>query len=284
MMTQRPIRRRLTRPQRLLRGLRQINKYAVGSALAALIGCVPPNNAMKISPDGRYLVLPYTEDGVGIGEKPARVVVIDLENNSASLAHAQLQGTFLWFDRAGDTTCFMKSESADGRTTSSVIVIHGLDKRVIENAMFPSLSSDGRMLAAVTSAEGEQRLMVHDVANNKTTILDVQADLADMSPDGKHIVCIRGDLNEPHDKTFEIHVVDSDGRNDRRLTTMNPNTESLFDPQWIDNQRIMFVDRRPEHGDDEEVFTIDLEGTVNVITSNDLDDRYPQFIGEGRFL
>ena len=81
-------RRRLTRPQRLLRGLRQVHKYAMGSALVALIGCVPPNNAMKLSPDGRYLVVPYTRLGVGIGEEPARVVVIDLENDSASLAHA----------------------------------------------------------------------------------------------------------------------------------------------------------------------------------------------------
>lgn len=278
MMTHRHRSRRgMTRRFRLLRGLRHMHKYAVGSALAAIIGCVPPNNAMKISPDGRFLVVPYTEAGVGIGEKPARVVVIDLENNSASLARADLQGTFLWFDRAGDTTVFM-----EGLENSKVVILHGLDQMKLDGAMFPSLSSDGRWLAAM---QGEEGLIVHDVVQKQTTRIVMSGELPDLSPNGERILYLKNALNHKgFDDPIDLHIIDRDGSNDRLLTTIHVSSESLFDPQWIDDERIMFVGRTAETGEDEEVFVVDLEGKVTVITNNDLDDRYPQFIGDNKYL
>lgn len=272
-----------TRVQRILRGLRTIGKYSTTPAVALMLGCVPTTNLISVSPDGRYVAVPVNEQtGVSVMlEQQSKFAVIDLQTGKARLIDHTTQSPF-WLSNAKDTVVCTTFASDEG----SILIMRGDKARTIDKAVLPSVSDDGRYVVYTAWANSnddpaEGKLMLYDTQQEKTADLHTTGAFADISPDGKRILFAVQDKAEGDD-AYELHVMDRDGKNVKRIANMKPKKGPLFAPRWAGNDAVVYRTVTQHTGADTELFLTDLKGDTQQLTANDLDDINAQMIDENR--
>ena len=82
---------------------------------------------------------------------------------------------------------------------------------------------------------------------------------------------------------FEIYVMDTDGKNPRRLTD-NPALD--WHPSWSPNgKRIVFSSEKGDSGWDIDIYVIDADGgNLRKLTNNRLIDNYPSWSPDGEHI
>ena len=284
-------RAKLTRIERLLRGLGLAGRYGSPAVVAAMLGCVPEMQQISISPDGRYVVVaagsngafvPYFDSSSGQGTMP-HLVVLDLKE-SAVAASVALSKPAFWLSNVGQTAVFLSDEGE-----KAVVVLHTGEGKThrIEDATLPSLSHDGKRLVYSKSPGSTSNmtgdLMLYDIATDKTTDLKAKGGYGQISPDGKRVLFAQRDA-ESDDAKWTLAVINIDGSGRKEISKIDPETGKLFVPRWVDDGSVIYRTRTEKSPGDGELFVSDLSGKVEQITDTDEDDVNPQVIGAGRIV
>ena len=160
----------------------------------------------------------------------------------------------------------------------------GEERELVASGSWPDVGPDGRLLytAPVPGRPWYiQRLWVSEPDGTRARDVTPRgfdsASEATWSPDGNRIafVVASGDLSAeaPEDWNEEVYVMDADGSNPRRLTTMPGNDH--WPPSWSPNgQRLVYAaDGVPASG---EVATVNIETLeVSLLTDDDAHDLFP---------
>ncbi len=114
-------------------------------------------------------------------------------------------------------------------------------------------------------------------ADSISAITRVDDEYPSWSPDGKKIAF----QSNRQSKNFQLYVMDSDGKNLRRITFNNNEDET---PVWSpDSSRILFS--RYTEGDNNEMFFINPEGTGEIqLTDHPLRDGHAKFSRDGNTI
>ena len=161
----------------------------------------------------------------------------------------------------------------------------------------PSWSPDGKRIVFFSNRDGhvmggiptfEIYVMDADGKNQQRLTNDPNDDRSpSWSPDGERIAFMSN--RDGHFiggiPTFEIYVMDADGKNQQRLTN-NPHGD--WDPSWSpDGKRIVFSSRRDRHfigdfGITEEIYVMDNDGgNLQRLTENCQNDLSPSWSPDG---
>ena len=273
-----------TRLERILQGMWQPGKYTLPTVALALAGCFPSTNSIGLSPDGRFLVLPMNSRGANVSiSGKSHLVVYDLKTDTAR-AMDPFDASPFWIDVGTDVIAY--SYFVDGKSASpQVAVVSGKTTKVFDSALFPTVSNDGRYVVFAQNPDSKDKLtgslIRYEVKTGKTHDLGIQAGIADISPDGKRLVCLTRT-----DKKWTLELADIDGKNRKALTGIDWNfdKDSFIVPRWIDNQKFMYRTRSAATGPDHELFIRTLDGKVEQVTANDLEDLFPQMVGDDRVV
>ncbi len=282
---------KLSRIERLLRGLGLASRYGSPAVIAAMLGCVPEMQQISISPDGRYVVVPATAQGGFVPHFDSstdqnavpRLVVVDLKDNTV-VANLVLTKPALWISNVGETAAFLSEEGG-----KSIVVIHtgGGKTHRIEDATLPSLSHDGKRIVYSKTSGGTNEitgdLMLYDIAADKTTDLKVKGGYGQISPDGKRVLFAHRD-GDGDDSKWTLSVIAIDGSGKKEISRIDPETGKLFVPRWVDDGSVIYRTRTDKSPTDGELFVSDLAGKVEQITDTDEDDVNPRIVGPGRIL
>ena len=145
----------------------------------------------------------------------------------------------LEINRAGTAALFVESTPSD-----RFGVISTADGSVtLINGSAPGFSGDGERLTYVSAADGQWRLMIAPSADPAKAVA-VRAGIAPLdapalSPDGDRVAF---QIMRQYD--WELHVIDSDGTNERRLTTEVQHDRS---PRFLTRERLLGVMGEPRH-------------------------------------
>lgn len=275
---------RRSRIERILYAVQHGSKYAAAPALGMMLGCIPNMRPLSVSPDGRYAAVPYMDEDQTAGGP--LVAVIDLKTSAIRLVRQSPENHW-WYSNTQDMVVSFNPDAEQ----PFVRVMSGDEVRTINNAIFPSLSRDGRFI--VYSAAGEKtddlishaygNLHVYDMKSGESKDLLTAGVFADFSPDGRHILfAARQTLGD--NNTWKLCTIDREGGNRKVLSDIDPETAKLFCPRWLDDQTIVFRSRTDKSPNDGELFTITLDGQRRQITDTDVDDINPQVISPDRFV
>lgn len=266
---------------RLITTLRNISKYSLSGALVALAGCVPSPNLVGVSPDGRYIVLPVNQLGVAVAPNDASSIVrIDLKTNDVQVIGPNQAGVF-WMSIAGDSI----AHCVDSGEGIAIVVHRGLEAPVtIKQAMLPTLSPDGASLVYVAANELNPRvatgnLMKRDLKTGKTTDLKLEGTAPEFSPDGKKLLyVVSGDTGGA------LHVADADGGNVKKISNIETDLPQIFRPRWVGNDAMLFRAKTKDTGDDAELFISTIDGKIERVTDNEVEDITPIYAGKDRII
>jgi Tol biopolymer transport system component len=165
-----------------------------------------------------------------------------------------------------------------------------------------TVSADGRKVVFTSVRDGDLDIYTMDADGRNVRRLTTELGYdggAFFSRDGKRIVyrahhprtpeqverykkLLAENVIEPN--TFELWVMDSDGRNKRQVTRLGV---ASFAPYFLpDGRRIIFSSNHPNpRGRDFNLFVVGLDGTgLEQITFNDTFDGFPMFSPDGRKL
>lgn len=271
-----------SRLEKILRGALHAGRYAGLAAVASTLGCVPIPNIISVSADGRYVAFSLNEEGnLVLDDKHGQSipVLVDLETNSVRT----MGDPVLFAAMLSNTSDAMAFSSVEDQKAVTILLSEG-ERRVIQDAQFPSLSPNGRFLLYSKISEGlyEEKIDLYmtDLQTDSTRLISHQAFLPDFSPDNKHFSYLR--QKKPN---YHLVISDINGENERVICEVNDATVDKFMiPQWVDNERLAFRTRTPFSGKDDEIFIADLEGEIEQVTNNDFDDAYPQVTRDGRVV
>ena len=270
--------------EKILRGMWTPGKYAVPSAALALSGCITSPNVVSVSPDGRYIVAPMYEDGVAITvAQPSRLVLIDTKTREVRPLGEEAAQVY-WVDTAGGVVVSMQANES-----LEVVVVDPEGKpKTIKDAMFPTLSNDGKQVVYVSKPEGNPnswadqvhgRLMRFDLAAGKTHDLKIDGTMPDISPNGERVLFV-AKLNGQ----WHAAVASVDGSDMRRIAEIDADAAGNVFPRWIDDQSFLFRTAAKDAGDDSELYVASLMGDLERVTDNEVDDVFPQTAGPNRIL
>jgi TolB protein len=170
------------------------------------------------------------------------------------------------------------SESVPSTQSRYLFIVNpdgtGLNSLRPEPATNPAWSPDGTKIAFTT---GNREIAAANSDGSGLTTLtsrvDGTAEQPSWSPDGKKIAFTRFLPDEGFFGSFEIHTMNADGTNQRRLTNSSQDGQGLdaTDPAWSpDGSRIAFTRsiRVPGGLPDEEIYVMNADGTGLVNLSN----------------
>ena len=159
-----------------------------------------------------------------------------------------------------------------------------------DNDWWPSGSPDGKRIVFVSERDGNREIYVMDAdgRNPQNLTNDHNEDrYPSWSPDGKRIAFMSRRDGHVIDgrPTYEIYVMDADGRNPQNLT--NDRNDDRY-PSWSpDSERLVFVSQRPGHFKSKflityEIYVMDADGqNEQRLTENRQNDFYPSWSPDG---
>lgn len=245
------------------------------------MGCLPLPNIISVSPDGRYVVVPCNQDGVDlIVEHPARFVMIDMRTGEMRVLD-HLADCPYWINNTAEVVTF----SSVRNDRPIVTILRDGRELHVDDAAFPALSDDGRVLvySAIIEHEGGQEtygLVRRDLLAAETVDLHRQAVLADISPDGARISYVR---IEPG-PSYQLCTAKSDGSDEKRIAKLDPDTPGTFYPRWLNANTVVYRTRTAESPEDGELFMADLDGRTTQVTDNEVEDAFPTLTADGRLF
>lgn len=275
------LRPRRTGLDRLVTALRQISKYSLSGALLALTGCVPSPNLISVSPDGRYVVVPVNQAGTAVMLKDASSIIrIDLKTNDVQVIGPNRNGAF-WMNVSSDVIAY----GLLGDDTSVMIHAGNETPVAIKNAIFPTLSHDGKFVVySVGSSDGTltegSKLMKHDVKTGKAIDLKLPGTAPEFSPDGKRLLFVTADASG----VTSVEIADSDGSNRKKISTIEADLPNIFKPRWVDSNTLLYRAKTKDTGNDAELFFATLDGKTEQVTANDVEDVTPIAAGKDRIV
>lgn len=280
-----------SRLSRLLKSVQRIGKYSLASALVALAGCLPPDNLISVSPDGRYLAVFYNQKGVQVGhDDPGRLMIIDLQTKNVR-AFDDIENQPFWLDSVGDLIVY----NAEHEEAPRVTILRDGQATHIDRAACPSFSDDGRYLVYSRTDDlnsQESKLSVRDLQDETTRDLDLPGLLAQISPDNKRLLFIAQDIPAAQteagadaDLGWGLYVAAIDGADRKLITKIDSQTTGPYlCPRWIDAETLIYRTRNEQSPDDGELFLAKLNGTVEQLTDNELEDAHALPISGDRIV
>lgn len=277
------IRRRMRRLERLLKGSLQLSKYSIPGVFIALAGCVPQPSFIALSPDGRYAVVPFTADGPGFAGPPkkAQLILIDLDTRTARPLGAAADSPF-WLNTSGDVT--VCTTGAEGEDEPGLVIIAGDRTITVAKAAFPALTPDGRYVVFTQMPDGfngmSNPIVVRDLTNGTTRDLGVRGYLAMVSPDGETIAYV-----SEKEGDWGLYVIPFGGGEATLLTNFNPDEPGLFQPQWTNNNTLLYRAYAKDSPEDTDLFTVTTQGAVKQLTrDNTISEAFPQVADSGKLV
>ena len=209
-----------------------------------------------------------TGEPVSVAEQvamdPARAVGAFSASSHGSITYRTGRGftsQFTWFDRSGKVAGTVGSPDPNGLVQ-------------------PTLSPDGRRVAAVRTVQGNQDIWLLDAGRETRLTFDAGRELYPVwSPDGSRIAFskdLKGQLS--------LHQKSSMGGGADELllaASGNPLAPMAWSP---DGRFLMYSDRRQVTGGDLWVLALDGKQQPSVFVNSKFEERQPQFSPDGRWV
>jgi len=255
----------------------------------ALAGCVPPPNFVAVSPDGRYAVVPFNDEGPALlGKTNGGLVLIDLQTMKSTLIAKETSAS-AWVGIANGTTVRVVDEGKP-----NTIEVRYRDQTLrYPNASFPTLTPDGQTMFYIDSpdaaidhkpAEAIGKIYSRDLALDQRKDLHITGIPANVSPDGQYLAYITREDRDGKE-AWGLCIVPVQGGEAKWLAQFNPDLPWFFQPKWLDDQTLIFRGYAEGSPEDTDLFTVSLEGQVKQLTAdNTISEAYPQAASAGRLV
>ena len=186
--------------------------------------------------------VPHSEENnhfqITLGQGPAATLLFTTSGNGlACPARVTADGKKIVYDNGGQIWMFEKETQAFinlGEGTCPSWYPDG--KSILYNKLLYTVEKVEQFYSIWSmSIDGTNRRELTAAPNNSSL------ERASVSPDGKYIVFEMGTLDEQKNWSYDIWLMDSEGRNKTQITT-HPAGDVM--PLWLDNDNIIFSSRR----------------------------------------
>jgi len=274
--------RKRSKIERIVRGVTfERAKYAGLVGIAMSLGCVPVPNLFSVSPDGRYVAVSVSQEG-DIAVEDALVAVIDVKEEKVKVIDGLYKYAY-WFDNSKDVVVFESFlPREDGK--GDVVLIKGGRTERIRNAVYPSLSQDGRFLlySHLSKKDGKENVRLHlrDLENGTDRDLEIQGIFGSLSPDLKHVAYLDfGSIED--ERLISLKISDLEGNRTENICRLRVTDWPIYSFKWISDNEIVFQGVTEFSGADSELFSATIYGEVEQFTNNFVGDGFPCAVGDG---
>jgi len=266
--------RKLTKLERIVKGISQIGKYAGFSAIVMSLGCIPQKR-FSVSGDGRYLAIPIDQNLEINLEKAERVLLYDIEKNIIVFSQENL-GEAMWMNNNDHQIVF------DQGNNGKKLVILSKERRIeLPERGFADMSDDGRFLVysqfqyKPDSHEiSEINLITRDLITEDERRFELEGVFPVFSPDSNHLLFLEYKrMQNPDENYFDLSVMNLKTLKRRAIEKLS-DAEILFfnPPGWINNQEFIFSREPNIPGEDIEIMLGNINGNLETITDNDINE------------
>ena len=226
-----------------------------------------PDVALAAAPDHNLDLYLYPD-----GNPDRLIELTDTPDRAERLPSLAPDGRSLLFVADADdgsADLFLMHLDGVGHPTGTELLLDGPN-----NLSDSDWSPDGKTILVRSDREEVSAIYRYDV---RTGALDPFLDLAynpAWSPDGSTVAFSAPNADEP--QNLDLYVVDADGSHRRRV--IDTGFDDFF-PVWSpDGTRLAFASEA--HGGDEDVFTVNLDGSgLRILTANHDGDDAPELWG-----
>ena len=286
-MNARQSRKRL---RKLIRAGFQVGKYAGCGTLMLTLGCLPVDNWISVSEDGRYVAVQLqrdTKEVVGCADQNkdhplSDFYIVDLKTNDARLIGSS-DKAWGWLSNTKDSVAFMADTDKDN---ASVTVMNQGSPLTISGVAYPCLSGDGKRLAYSQMLDDTKSILyVKKLPDGEPVKIAENGFLADFSPNSKYLSFLVVEEMDDNKQQYHLMISNIDGSGQRILDTISDEVydEVLLMPHWIDNDQVIYKNINQQTGNDGEVFIAGRSGKITQITDNEDKEYFYQATKNGVF-